>query len=212
MGNTRVLRRLPGGLRGRSSSQLPSRPAMERAIRDFLTASGLDLTDPNLRQTPRRVAEAWENEFLDGYQKEPRQVIGELYPSPAGSSGELVVVTDLKFHSMCPHHLLPYEGTAHIAYVPSKSVVGFGRLSALLDCFAHRLILQEELVRRVASSLAEVLESPATACIIQAEQACLRVRGHRQRLARTHTEAYQGLLRSDKALRRELWLRIGRGH
>ncbi|HXN42115.1 MAG TPA: GTP cyclohydrolase I, partial [Myxococcaceae bacterium] len=60
---------------------------MERAIRDFLAASGVDLTDPNLRQTPRRVAEAWENEFLDGYQKDPREVIGDLYPSPAGSSG-----------------------------------------------------------------------------------------------------------------------------
>jgi GTP cyclohydrolase I len=183
---------------------------MERAISDFLAAAAVDLTDPNLRHTPRRVAEAWMSEFLDGYQKTPERVLGELYPASSGSSGELVVLTDLRFHSMCPHHLLPYEGTAHLAYVPSGKVVGFGRLSALLDCFAHRLILQEELVRQVASSLAKVLGSPATACIVQAEQACLRVRGHRQRLARTHTEAYEGLLRRDKALRRELWSRIGR--
>ncbi len=183
---------------------------MERAIADFLSAAGVELADANLRGTPKRVADAWASEFLDGYRKTPEQVLGEVYPAPAGSAGELVVLTDLRFHSMCPHHLLPYEGTAHIAYVPFKKVVGFGRLSALLDCFAHRLILQEELVRQVASSLARVLGSPATACIVQTEQACLRVRGHRQRGVRAHTEAYEGLLRRDKGLRRELWARIGR--
>jgi GTP cyclohydrolase I len=183
---------------------------MERAIADFLSAAGVDFADANLRGTPKRVANAWASEFLDGYRTTPEQVLGELYPAPRGSAGELVVLTGLPFQSMCPHHLLPYEGTAHLAYVPSKQVVGFGRLSQLLECFAHRLILQEELVRQVAASLARVLESPATACIVQAEQACLRVRGHRQKGVRAHTEAYEGLLRHDKGLRRELWARIGR--
>ncbi len=210
MGNTRVLRHLPRGLRTPPQTHFPDRAGMERAIRDFLSAAGVDLTDANLRLTPRRVAEVWASEFLDGYEKTPQLVLGELYPAPSGSSGELVVLTDLRFHSMCPHHLLPYEGTAHVAYVPFKNVVGFGRLSALLDCFAHRLILQEELVRQVASSLAQVLNSPATACIVEADQACLRLREHRQRFARAHTEAYEGLLRRNKALRRELWARIGR--
>ena len=210
MGNTRVLRHLPRELRTQASAPLPDRAGMERAVRDFLSAAGVDLTDANLGLTPRRVAEVWAGEFLDGYEKTPLTALGELYPAPSGSSGELVVLTDLRFHSMCPHHLLPYEGTAHMAYVPFKSVVGFGRLLALLDCFAHRLILQEELVRQVASSLAQALNSPATACIIEADQACLRLRGHGQRRARAHTEAYEGLLVRDKALRRELWTRIGR--
>lgn len=175
----------------------------------LLRATGLDLADPNLRDTPRRVAEAWATELLDGYGRDPAEVLGEVYPAPKGSSGEMVVVSDLRFHSMCPHHLLPYEGRAHLAYVPGKAVVGFGRLSALLDCFAHRLILQEDLAREVARAMARTLGSPATACIIEAEQACLRIRGGCQREARTHAEAYEGMLRTDRDLRRELWARIG---
>lgn len=209
MGDTRVLRRLPRGLR--SAEEGPDRPAMERAVADFLGAAGLDLADPQLRETPRLVARAWAEEFLDGYRITPEHVLAVRHRAPEGSAGELVVVTDLRFHSMCPHHLLPYEGTAHIAYIPSLQVVGFGRLSALLDCFAHRLILQEELARRVASSLAVLLDSPATACLIEARQACLRLRGHQQRSARTYSEAYEGLLRRDRGLRRELWARIERG-
>lgn len=182
---------------------------MASAVRDFLRAAGLPLSDANLVDTPERVAEAWVSEFLDGYARTPEEALGESFPAPPNSSGELVVVTDLRFHSMCPHHLLPYEGRAHVAYVPGKQVVGFGRLSALVDCFAHRLILQEDLARLVASSLARVLNSPATACILEARQACLRLRGDKQRDAVTHAEAYEGQLRRDGALRRELWTRLG---
>lgn len=182
---------------------------MSSAVKDFLRAAGVPLTDSNLDRTPERVAEAWANEFLDGYARTPEEALGELFPAPRGSSGELVVVTDLRFHSMCPHHLLPYEGRAHVAYVPGRQVVGFGRLGALLDCFAHRLILQEELARQVAGSLARVLGSPATACILEAKQQCLRLRGAQQQDAITHAEAYEGRLRRDGAMRRELWARLG---
>jgi GTP cyclohydrolase I len=187
----------------------PDRAAMAVAIQDFLRAAGLSQQeDPNLHETPERVAEAWATEFLDGYAQTPEEALGELIRAPRGSSGELVVVTDLRFQSMCPHHLLPVEGRAHVAYVPAKWVVGFGRLGTLVDCFAHRLILQEDMAREVAAALARVLGSPATACIIEAEQACLRIRGPRQRDARTHAEAYEGLLRRDGAMRRELWTRL----
>jgi GTP cyclohydrolase I len=183
---------------------------MAAAIQDFLRAAGLRQEgDPNLVGTPERVAESWAEEFLDGYGLTPEEALGETFPAPPGSSGELVVVTDLRFQSMCPHHLLPVEGRAHVAYMPAKQVVGFGRLSTLVDCFAHRLILQEDMAREVAAALARVLKSPAAACIIEAEQACLRLRGERQRDARTHAEAYEGLLRKDGALRRELWARLG---
>ena len=182
----------------------PTRPdtaAMARAVEDFLRAAGLPMQDPNLAETPARVAEAWASEFLDGYAQTPEEALGESFPAPPGSAGEMVVVSDLRFQSMCPHHLLPFEGRAHVAYVPARRVVGFGRLSALVDCFAHRLILQEDLAR--------VLGSPATACIIEAKQACLRIRGDLQRDATTHAEAYEGALRKDGPLRRELWARLG---
>jgi GTP cyclohydrolase I len=187
----------------------PDREGMARAISEFLRAAGLDLRDPNLTETATRVTDAWADEFLDGYRTTPEAALGERFAAPPNSSGELVVVTNLRFHSMCPHHLMPYEGRAHVAYVPGRQVVGFGRLSALVDCFAHRLILQEDLARHVAESLAEVLGSPAAACIIEAKQGCLRLRGDEQTEAVTHSEAYEGRLRTDRELRRELWARIG---
>ena len=181
---------------------------MRRAVQAFLEASGLPPDDPELKDTPARVAEAWAQTFLDGYGRDPEAVLAERIPVPEGSEGELVVVTGLRFHSMCPHHLLPVEGRAHLAYVPGEFVVGFGRLAALLDTWAHRLILQEHLARNVVRSLARGLESPGAACILEAHQACLRVRGEEQRDAVTHAEAYEGVLRKDGMLRRELWARI----
>ncbi len=182
---------------------------MRQAVRAFLKASGLSLDDPNLRETPERVADAWATELIDGYGQSPADILSERFPAPRNGSQEMVVVTGLRFHSICPHHLLPYEGRAHVAYVPNEAVVGFGRLAALLDCFAHRLILQEDLAREVARALAGELGSPATACILEAKQACLRIRGDRQRDAITHVEAYEGRLKKSSALRKELWSRIG---
>jgi GTP cyclohydrolase IA len=209
VGNARVLRQLPAGLK---KSRAPDRAAMARAVADFLSAAGLDVTSKELAETPARVAEAWAKGFLDGYGRTAAEALAETYPAPAGSRGELVVVTGLRFHSMCPHHLLPVEGWAHLAYVPGRRVVGFGRLGALLDTLAHRLVLQEALARDVARALATTLGSPATACVLEARQACLRVRGEEQSEAITHAEAYQGALRKDGSLRRELWARIAAFH
>ena len=207
MANARVIRYVQRG--PHKGLQRPNQAAMRRALSAFMRAAGLNLADPNLRDTAQRVTEAFANEFLEGYGSTPEEVLGESYPAPRGSAEDMVVITGLRFRSMCPHHLLPYEGIAHLAYIPHGRVVGFGRLSALLDCFAHRLVLQEDLARHVAASLASVLESPGSACILEAEQACLRMRGERQREARTHAEAYEGVLREDGPRRRELWARIG---
>lgn len=180
---------------------------MERAGADFLRAAGLDLNEPNLVDTPGRVTEAWAEEFLAGYSRTAAQALTDRFPVSTPSDRELVIVTGLRFRSMCPHHLLPYAGLVHVAYVPGAEVVGFGRLSALVDTFAHRLILQEELARRVARALVDELGSQGAACIIKAEQACLRLRGEEQHQAVTHCEAYEGVLR-EPSLRAELWQRL----
>jgi GTP cyclohydrolase I len=190
------------------SAKAPRPAALADAVSHFLSAAGLDPTRGDLRETPRRVAELWASEFLDGYGRRPEDVLAETFEAEGGG-GELVIVTDIRFHSMCPHHLVPYLGKAHLAYVPGPRVVGFGRLAALVDCFAHRLILQEDLARSVARALSDVLGSPAAACILQAEQLCLRLPGDRQHEALTHAEAYEGALKKDGSLRRELWARIG---
>jgi GTP cyclohydrolase IA len=186
------------------------RKAMERAVTAFLRAAGVPLSDPNLEDTPRRVTEAWADEFLSGYGQTAHEALDDRFAVSKGSRGELVVVTDLHFRSMCPHHLMPYSGVAHVAYVPGKSVVGFGRLAALVDVFAHRLILQEELARQIALALRTELKSTGAACLIRAEQTCFRLRGEEQHTAVTHSEAYEGSLRRP-ALRAELWARLPKG-
>lgn len=183
---------------------------MQAAVRAFLSASGVDLKDPNLAQTAQRVTDAWADEFLEGYQRTAQQALGERFPVSVKGERELLVITHLHFRSACPHHLLPYFGVAHVAYVPGTRVVGLGRLSALVDTFAHRLILQEELARQVARALVTELKSPGAACILEAQQLCLRLRGEEQHDAVTHAEAYEGVLRKDSRLRDELWARIGR--
>ena len=180
---------------------------MTKAIERFLEAAGLNLADENLQETPRRVAQSYLREFLDGYGRDPAVVLSEQFPVSKKADRELVVVTNLRFRSMCPHHLMPYSGIAHIAYVPGKTVVGFGRLGDLVDLFAHRLVLQEELARNVSHALMTTLKTHGAACVLQAEQACLRLRGAEQHEAVTHTEAYEGVLR-EPSLRAELWARI----
>lgn len=193
----------------RTSKKRINRPAMAKAVRDFLVAAGLDIDDANLADTPARVTDAWADEFLAGYSKSATGVLRERFPVTAGSGREVVVVTDLKFRSMCPHHLLPYAGRAHVAYVPCSSVVGFGRLGALVDVFAHRLVLQEELARQIATALMTELGSQGAACVLEAEQSCLRLRGGEQCNAVTHAEAYEGVFQ-EASLRAELWARLGR--
>ncbi len=183
------------------------RPAMKRAVADFLRAAGLDLADPNLRETPARVTAAWADEFLTGYSQAARDALSERFPVQRSSAHELVVVTDLHFRSMCPHHLLPYQGVVHLAYVPRDEVVGFGRLSALVDVFAHRLVLQEELARQIAKALMTELKSAGAACLIRAEQSCFRLRGEEQHAAVTYSEAWEGVLKKQH-LREELWARV----
>jgi len=214
VGDPRVLRHVPQvspSLRSTRCKKAGNvdRPAMERAVKDFLKAAGLEINEPNLRDTPRRVTEAWAGEFLTGYAQRAKDALADRFPVSKKSERELVVVTFLHFRSMCPHHLMPYSGTAHLAYVPGKEVVGFGRLSALIDVFAHRLILQEELARQVAMALQDELGAQGAACLIRAEQTCFRLRGEEQHGAVTWSEAYEGVLK-ERALRAELWHRIDR--
>ena len=104
----------------------------------------------DLAGTPRRVAEAWREDLLDGYRQDPAAILADSMPA---TSRALVAVTGIDFHSMCPHHLLPSRGVAHVAYVPGERVVGFGQIARLVDALAHRLVLEEDLARDVAEAL-----------------------------------------------------------
>ena len=184
---------------------------MAAAVRGFLGALPLPAAersrrDLDLAGTPARVAEAWLEDLLDGYREDPAAILAGAMPA---GGRDLVAVTDIDFHSVCPHHLLPSRGLAHVAYVPGRKVVGFGQIARLVDCFAHRLILEEELARRVAEALVRHLGARGAAVVLDAEQACLTVRGERRRRARAHAQCFLGVLERDEKLQRRLLSLIG---
>jgi GTP cyclohydrolase IA len=177
--------------------------AAERSVRGLLEAllPAKALADPELAGTPQRVAEAFRDDLLDGYACDPRAILSGAMPF---RGRDLVAVAGIDFHAVCPHHLLPYRGTACVAYVPEGKVVGFGVLARLVDCFAHRLVIQEVLARQVAEALVAHLGARGAACILDAEQMCLTVRGERRRAARAHAQAFAGTLERDRALQRRV--------
>lgn len=187
----------------------PDPAKMAEGMRIFLEGCGVDLTDPNVRDTPERVAKAWAEEFLDGYDRDPREVLGDFYEERKPAADEMVVVTSIDFQSMCPHHLLPYRGVAHVAYLPAGKVVGFSRLARLVDAFAHRLILQETLAREVAEAIRRELGSAGAAVVLEAEQTCMTTRGERRSQARAYTEAFCGEFAQRADLRERFVRRIG---
>jgi GTP cyclohydrolase I len=177
--------------------------AAARSVRGLLEAlvPADALADPELAGTPLRVAEAFRDDLLDGYGCDPRRILSRAMPF---RGRDLVAVAGIDFHAVCPHHLLPYRGTACVAYVPSGKVVGFGVLARLVDCFAHRLVIQEVLARQVAEALVTHLGARGAACILDAEQMCLTVRGERRRAARAHAQAFAGSMEEDRALQRRV--------
>jgi GTP cyclohydrolase I len=131
---------------------LSREPALRAALEALLKASGLDpAREPDLGETPTRVARLWESEFLAGYDMDPAKILGD--PVQGEADPDVVVVGGLRFHAMCPHHLLPYRGVAHVAYLPAGKLVGFGRLAELVDCFTKRLTLQERATHQIADAL-----------------------------------------------------------
>jgi GTP cyclohydrolase I len=180
----------------------PSPAAAEAAVARFLDALGLPADvrgGPDLAETPRRVAEAWLLELADGYRRDPAEILAGAQPA---RSRDLVAVTGIDYVSVCPHHLLPSRGVAHVAYLPGGRVAGFGQVVKLLDALAHRLVLAEDLALDVVEALVEHLGARGAACVLEAEHLCLTTRGERRPRARAHAEAWAGELAEDGPARR----------
>ncbi len=171
------------------------------ALRAFLRALGLPVdTDPELCGTPERASRAWREELLDGYQRTAAEVLAEALPS---SERSMVVLAHVTFASMCPHHLLPSAGRATLGYLPGGRIVGLGALVQLIECFAHRLVLQETLGRQVAEALVEHLGARAAGVVLEGRHACLSLRGERQSEGVVVTQSFAGLWADDMTARRE---------
>jgi GTP cyclohydrolase IA len=170
--------------------------AAQRAAEDLLLALGADLDSPGLRETPRRVAAAYA-ELLT-----PEPFALTTFPNDEGYD-ELVVVRDIPFQSLCMHHLLPFHGVAHVAYLPAERIIGLSKLARVVEHFARDLQVQERLTKQVAGCIQDELQPKGVGVVLEAEHLCMSLRGVQKAGARTVTSALHGLVRDDPRTREE---------
>lgn len=172
----------------------------EQAVRHLLEELGEDPTREGLEQTPARV---WRSlcALTDGYGLEIGDVVGDALF--AEEYDEMVMVKDIEVYSLCEHHLLPFFGRAHVAYVPDGKIIGLSKLPRIVDMFSRRLQVQERLTNQIADVLAEVLEPKGVAVVIEAAHLCMMMRGVQKQGAETITSAMRGQFKSDARTRSE---------
>jgi GTP cyclohydrolase I len=171
-------------------------PGVEAATRALLEALGQAPDAPGTADTPGRVAKAWA-EMLS-----PEPFTATTFENDGGYD-ELVVVKDIPFWSLCEHHLLPFHGVAHVAYLPGERIVGLSKLARVVDTFARDLQVQERLTAQVADWLTETLQPQGVGVVLEAEHLCMVVRGVKKSGSRTVTSALRGILRDDARTRAE---------
>jgi GTP cyclohydrolase IA len=170
--------------------------AARRAARDLLGALGADVTEEGLRDTPRRMAEAYA-ELLT-----PHPFRATTFPNDEGYD-ELVVARSIPFHSLCMHHLLPFHGVAHVGYLPGDRILGLSKFARVVELFARDLQVQERLTVQIAAWLQEHLAPKGVGVVLEAEHLCMSLRGVQKLGARTVTSALHGLVRDDSRTRQE---------
>jgi GTP cyclohydrolase I len=178
--------------------------AAAQALRTLLAYIGEDPDREGLQDTPDRVLRAYGEQFA-GYKQDPAEILATTFAEVEGYQ-EMVLLKDIPFHSTCEHHLQPFEGKAHVAYLPGDRVVGLSKLARLVDCFARRAQIQERMTRQVASALMEHLAPRGAAVMVEAAHGCMRCRGVRKDGAQMVTSAYEGELAAPEARREFLQL------
>ena len=172
--------------------------AAERAALDLLRAIGADVDSPGLVGTPRRVAASFAELIT------PAEFAATSFPNES-CYDELVIARDISFHTLCMHHLLPFFGQAHVAYVPGEKIVGISKLGRVVEAFARDLQLQERMTVQIADWLEETLKPRGVGVVLSAEHTCMTIRGVRKPGTRTVTSAVRGSLRDDPRARQELF-------
>ncbi len=173
----------------------------EKDWRRFLSSIGEDPDRPGLAETPARVASAWKH-WTSGYTQDPSKVL-KVFKDGAEQYDELIVVKNIPVYSHCEHHLAPFFGTVTIGYVPNGKIVGLSKLTRLVDCFAHRLQVQERLTIQIANALMEQLQAKSVGVIVKCRHLCMESRGIRTQGEETITSAMLGELQPNQAMRAE---------
>jgi GTP cyclohydrolase I len=182
------------------SAAPPPRSAFQDAVFHMLTELDPEPAREGLRDTPRRVEQAMRF-HCEGYALDPKQVIGTALFEP--ETDEMVVVKDIELYSLCEHHLAPFFGKVHVAYIPSDKIVGLSKIARLVDVFARRLQVQERLTQQIASALDEVLKPRGVGVVVQAAHLCMMMRGVQKQNSSTITSCLTGLFRKDERTRAE---------
>ncbi len=186
---------------GASKAAARDRASCEDAVRILLRHIGEDPERDGLKRTPLRVVKALE--FLTaGYHKDPKQAInGALFSEE--DYQEMILCKDLDFYSLCEHHMLPFIGKAHVAYLPNKRIVGLSKLARMVEIYARRLQIQERLTTQIAQTLMEEIEPLGVAVVLEAEHLCMRMRGVEKQNSWVTTSAMLGVFRTHVETRQE---------
>ncbi|MGA2583137.1 MAG: GTP cyclohydrolase I FolE [Tepidisphaeraceae bacterium] len=182
-------------------------PRIEQAVREILLAIGEDPDREGLRKTPARVARSYA-ELMSGLHQDPRVHLKTVFRE---RYDEIVLLRDIEFQSLCEHHLLPFTGRAHVAYLPDGKVVGLSKLARLVEGFARRPQVQERLTMQVADALMDELNPIGAACVIEAVHTCMTIRGVRKPGSTMVTSALRGIFRESPSSRAEVLALINRG-
>lgn len=181
--------------------------AAEDAVRGLLRFIGDDPKREGLLETPARVIRAM-GEHFSGYGVDPAQYLAKTFQEVEGYD-ELVLVSDIELHSHCEHHMVPFVGRAHVAYIPNGRVVGLSKIARVVDVFAKRLQVQEKLTKQIADAIHEHLEPQGVAVVLQCQHFCMCYRGVKKHGSWTTTSKLHGLFLKDSAARMELLTLIG---
>jgi GTP cyclohydrolase I len=177
---------------------------LRASVIETLGAIGEDPDREGLRETPRRIAEMYE-EIFGGLAIDPRKYLGVTFEV---AHDEMVLLRNIPFYSMCEHHFLPFHGEAHVGYVPDGRVVGISKLARVVEGFARRPQIQEQLTTQIADAIMEVLEPDGVAVVIEAEHLCMTMRGVKKPGSRMITSAMRGTFRKSQVTRAEFLLLV----
>ena len=179
--------------------EIPTGKEWEHTVRLLLRLMGEDPNREGLRRTPLRVAQSLK--FLtSGYRQDPKRILTRSFRV---KQDEMVIVKDIDVFSLCEHHLLPFVGKCHIAYMPKDRIVGLSKIPRLVDCFSRRLQVQERLTTQIAEALNEHLQPLGVACVVEASHLCMMMRGVQKQNARAITSSMLGVFRSSDKTRTE---------
>lgn len=180
--------------------------AFEQAIADLLGACGIAPDVAHMGRTAQRVRELWQKRLLGGYDLDPASALGDGFDD---HRRDMVIVRGIAVHGVCPHHLVPFRGVAHVAYLPGGRLHGFGRIARLVDAIGHRFTYQEWMTRDIAEALMLHGKARGAACVIEAEQLCLLLGEDRRGDERVITQSFTGEFETSDRFRAEFMRAIG---